>query len=225
MADEYFLGNPDVAIKVGSEWKFYDPAAAYLPPGMLYWGEEDNSALIPDPKDSIFVTTPLSPAEKSREKSKADLKLSEDGTLEGDVVIEYTGHLGAAKKESNDDDSPVQREETLKEMFKGRMSTAEITNVQIENVTDPDKPFTFRFHIRVPGYGQRTGKRLFFQPAFFQKGIDPLFTTNQRKHRVYFHYPWSEADEVEIQLPAGYDLESPEGRPAIRRRSNCKTRA
>lgn len=208
LADEYFLSNRDVAIKVGGEWKFYDPAAAYLPPGMLYWGEEDNSALIPDPKDSIFVTTPLSPAEKSREKSKANLKLSEDGTLEGDVVIEYTGHLGAAKKEGSDDESPTQREETLKEMFKGRMSTAEITNVQIENVTDPDKPFTSRFHIRIPGYGQRTGKRLFFQPAFFQKGIDPIFKSSQRKYGVYFHYPWSEADEVWIQLPANGRVQS-----------------
>ena len=214
-ADDYFLNNPDVAIKVGSEWKFYDPTALYLPPGMLYWGEEDNSALIPDPKESKFVTTPLSPAEKSRTKRKASLKLSEDGTLEGDVVIEYTGHTGAEKKENNDDDSPAQREETLNGMLKGRMSTAEIANIQIENIADPDKPFTYRFHVRVPGYAQRTGKRLFLQPAFFQKGIDPLFSASRRKYNVYFPYPWSELDEVDIQLPAGYELESPEGRQPI----------
>ena len=214
-ADDYFLNNPDVAIKVGSEWKFYDPTALYLPPGMLYWGEEDNSALIPDPKESKFVTTPLSPAEKSRTKRKASLKLSEDGTLEGDVVIEYTGHTGAEKKENNDDDSPAQREETLNGMLKGRMSTAEIANIQIENIADPDKPFTYKFHVRVPGYAQRTGKRLFLQPAFFQKGIDPLFSASRRKYNVYFPYPWSELDEVDIQLPAGYELESPEGRQPI----------
>jgi len=141
--------------------------------------------------------------------------LSEDGTLEGDVVIEYTGHTGAEKKENNDDDSPAQREETLNGMLKGRMSTAEIANIQIENIADPDKPFTYRFHVRVPGYAQRTGKRLFLQPAFFQKGIDPLFSASRRKYNVYFPYPWSELDEVEIQLPAGYELESPEGRQPI----------
>jgi hypothetical protein len=215
-ADEYFLGSADIAIKVGNEWKFYDPSAAYLPMGMLRWPEEDNDALIPDPKESVFVRTPLSPADKSREKGKADLKLSEDGTIEGDIVLEYTGHLGADKKEYNDDDSPTQREETLKEMFKERMGAAEITQIKIENITDPDKPFTYRFHIRVPGYAQRTGKRIFFQPAFFQKGIEPLFPTNLRKHDIYFHYPWSELDEVDIALPAGYDLESPEGRQPIK---------
>jgi hypothetical protein len=215
-ADEYFLSNADIAIKVGNEWKIYDPSAAYLPLGMLRWGEEDNDVLIPDPKETIFIKTPLSPAEKSQEKGKADLKLSEDGTLEGDIVLEYTGHLGAEKKEYNDDDSPTQREETLKELYKERMSAAEITQIKIENVTDPNKPFTCRFHVRVPGYAQRTGKRIFFQPAFFQKGIEPLFPTNQRKHDIYFHYPWSELDEVEITLPAGYELESPEGRQPIK---------
>jgi hypothetical protein len=209
LADDYFLGNQDVAIKIGNEWKFFDPTAVYLPPGMLYWGEEDNHALIPDPKESIFVITPLSSADKSLEKRKAILKLAEDGTLEGDVVIEYTGHIGAEKKEYNDDDSPAQREETLKQMLKTRMSTAELTNIQIDNVRDYDKPFTYRFHIRVPGYAQRTGKRLFLQPAFFEKGIEPLFTTSQRKYRIYFPYPWSEKDEVEIQLPEGYELENP----------------
>jgi hypothetical protein len=221
-ADEYFLSNPDVAIKVGNEWKFYDPSATYLPLGMLRWGEEDANALIPDPKEPVFVTTPLSPAEQSREKRKANLTLSEDGTLEGDVVLEYTGHLGAEKKEYNDDDSATQREETLKDMLKARLSTSEITQVQIENVADANKTFTYRFHIRVPGYGQRTGKRLFFQPAFFQKGIDPLFQTSQRKYSVYFHYPWSEDDEVNINLPPGYDLESPEGRKPVNAGATAK---
>ena len=214
-ADAYFLSNPDVVIRVGDEWKFYDPSAAYLPIGMLRWSEEGNNAMIPDPNESIFVITPLSDAEKSQIRRKANLKLGEDGTLEGDVVLEYTGHPGAEKKEYNDDDSPTQQEETLKDMIKEKLSTAEITRLQVENVTDSEKPFTYRFHIRIPDYGQRTGRRLFFQPAFFQKGIQPLFTTSQRKYDIYINYPWSEVDEIEITLPEGYELEAPEGRQPI----------
>jgi hypothetical protein len=214
-ADPYFISNTIVAIKTGNEWKFYDPSDAYLPMGMLYWGEEGNSALIPDETASAFATTPMSPPEKSLKKRSAKLRLSEDGTIEGDVILEYTGHVGAETKEYNDDESPNAREENLKNMFKVQLSAAEITKIQLENITDRDRPFTYRFHIRVPGYGQRTGKRLFFQPTFFQKGIGPLFTANQRKHNVYFSYPWSEFDDIEITLPAGYDLESPEGHQPI----------
>jgi len=90
------------------------------------------------------------------------------------------------------------------------LSTAELSNIQILNVTDLVKPFTYAYHVRVSGYGQRTGKRIFLQPGFFQAGIEPLFATNSRNYPVYFHYPWSEEDTVTIQLPEGYRLESPD---------------
>src|SRR5205823_4833713 len=108
------------------------------------------------------------------------------------------------------DDSPTQREETLRNMIKARLSTAEVSDIKVENVQDPVKPFVYQYHVRVPGYAQRTGKRLFLQPAFFQHGRDPLFAPAERRHMVYFHYPWQEQDEVDIELPAGYALDSPD---------------
>jgi hypothetical protein len=114
------------------------------------------------------------------------------------------------RKEFNDDDSPNQREETLKDAVKKRLSAAELTNIVIENVTDPVKPFVYKYHVRIPDYAQRTGKRLFLQPAFFEKGITPLFAAGQRKYPVYFHFPWSEEDSVTISLPKGYVLDNPD---------------
>jgi hypothetical protein len=206
-ADDYFLNNPDVAIKVNGQWKIYDPSAPYADIGMLNWGEEDNYALIPDAKRSVFITTPLTPAGKTVEKRSAKLVLGEDGTLEGDVIIEYSGHRGAELKELNDNLSATEREEKLKKELQQRLGTAEITQIQIDNVTDHQKPYTCRFHIKASGYAQHTGKRFFFQPAFFQKGIEPLFQSSQRKYSVYFHYPWSEIDDVQIALPPGYEVE------------------
>jgi hypothetical protein len=145
---------------------------------------------------------------KSVEKRTAKLNLNEDGTLEGDVRVEFHGHLGADRKEYNDDDTPAEREETLRSQVKSRMDTAEITNIQIENVSDPIKPFIYQYHVRVAGYAQRTGKRIFLQPAFFQRGISSLFPTSTRRHSVYFHYPWTEEDDITIDLPAGYSLEN-----------------
>jgi Domain of Unknown Function with PDB structure (DUF3857)/Transglutaminase-like superfamily len=209
-ADDYFIQTFDVAVKVGDKWKFYDPASTYVPFGMLRWQEEDQDALLADPKEPVWIRTPLSSPEKSKLKRSAKLRLTEDGTIEGDVEIEYYGHLAVERKEWDDDDSPAQREETLKKSIKARMSTAEITNITIENVTDPVKPYVYKFHISVPGYAQRTGKRLFIQPAFFQFGSSPVFTTSSRQHSIYFSYPWSEDDQVLIDLPAGFALDSAE---------------
>jgi hypothetical protein len=206
--DDYFIQTYDIAVKVGDQWRFYDPASTYVPLGMLRWQEEAQQALLSDPKQPVWLETPLSSPDKSKVKRSAKLKLSDDGTLEGDAHIEYYGHLGVFHKEWNDEDSPAQREETLRDIVKKQMSTAEVTDIKIENITDPLKPFVYSYHIRVPGYAQRTGKRVFLQPEFFQHGVEPLFSGSERRYPVYFNYPWSEEDAVTIDLPAGFSLDN-----------------
>ena len=215
LANVSFLQSSFVAVKVGEEWQYFSPAEMYTPFGMLGWPEESQETLITDPKEPVWTRTTTSPPQKSLAKRTAKLRLLEDGTLEGDVKIEYTGHLSYERKEYNDDDSPAQREETLRESVKDRMSTAELSNILIENVTDPIKPFTYSYHIRVPGYAQRTGKRIFLQPGFFEHGRAPMFSASDRKHSVYFHYPWQEEDDIFIDLPAGYALDNADAPPDV----------
>jgi len=203
----YFLTTYDIAVRVGDKWLFFDPGSPYIPYGMLNWQEEGVRALICDPKEGTFVSTPLSTPDKSKITRVAKLRLSEDGTLEGDVHIQYSGHESVSMKRAYEDDSPAEREKTLTESVKGRMSTAELSNIRIENVTDQEKPFTFDYNIKVPGYAQRTGKRLFVQPEFFQYGVAAMFPTSERKYPVYFSFPWSEDDTVLIEVPNGYELD------------------
>jgi hypothetical protein len=92
----------------------------------------------------------------------------------------------------------------------GRLPGIEMTAVHVDNVTEADKPYTTRYHLKIPGYAQRTGSRMFVQPAVFQKGIPPEFPAPTRHYPVFFEYAWKEVDRVRIELPAGYELESPE---------------
>jgi Transglutaminase-like enzymes, putative cysteine proteases len=210
LPNSYFIEPQNIAVNVGGTWKFFNPGYNYVPFGMLRWQEEGEPALITDPKQPVWVMTPLSAPEKSNVKRNARLKLSDDGTLEGDVSVEFTGHFAIEKKEEMDQQSDTEREDSLKSEIKDQMSAAEITNIKIENVTDHVKPLVYSYHVRFPGYAQRTGKRLFLQPAFFQHGLGPLFSTTGRKYPIYFHYPWSEDDHVEIGLPGGYALDNAE---------------
>ena len=210
VANGALLGSSFVAVRIGDGWKFFSPSEMYTSFGMLGWPEEGQDTLVTDAKEPLWVKTPMSPPEKSLEKRTGTMRLLEDGTLEGDVRIEYTGHLAFDKKEWNDDDSQTQREETLRSSVKTRMSTAELSDIKIENVTDPQKPFVYTYHVRIPGYAQRTGKRLFLQPGFFERGTGSPFSANDRKNEVYFHYAWSEQDHITIELPPGFTLDSPD---------------
>ena len=208
MTNESFIHPAAIAIRVGNEWKFFNPGVSYLPYGMLVWYEEDVWALLVGEKQFIWEKTPLSGTDVTVAKRTGKFKLLEDGTLEGTVRLEHTGHLALDYRLENYDESAGKLEGNIKEEVKNRISTAEISNVSIENLNESSKPFIYSYSVRIPNYAQKTGKRLFLQPGFFEYGVNPLFSTEARKYDIYFHYPWSEKDEIQIELPKGFSLDN-----------------
>ena len=57
-------------------------------------------------------------------------------------------------------------------------------------------------------YGQRTGKRLFFQPAFFRLGARPFFSAPTRVNPIFFSHAIEELDNVIFTLPPALALEN-----------------
>lgn len=204
----HFLSASHIAVDVNGAWRFFDPASRYVPYGMLRWQEEGGSALLYGVNGTSQVETPISPPYKSLVKRKADLRLSEDGVIEGDVRVEHTGHPATVERLEYASSSAAGYEESLRKALAERLVGAEVSAVRTENFTDTTQPFVYSYHVKMPGYAQRTGRRLFLKPAFFQHGKSPLLSVSERKHAVYFQYPWSEYDAVTIGLPAGYTLES-----------------
>jgi hypothetical protein len=204
MTNEAFIHPAAIAVKVGEEWKFFNPGTKFLPYGMLVWYEEKVWALLVGEKNFNWVQVPFTGQDKTVTHRTGKFKLLEDGTLEGDVRIEYSGQSAVIYRMENYDKSDNKREEDLKEEIKHRLSTAEVSEVTIENLTDPGKPLVQKLKVRVPQYAQKTGKRLFLQPSFFEYGQPSMFSSAARKYDVCFQYPWSTKDDIEFDLPAGY---------------------
>ncbi len=207
--DTYFMNAIDIAVKVGDQWRFYDAAAKWLPVGMLQWQEEGSQALISDSKEPVFVQVPFSDAEKSLTTRTGEFALDGEGTLDGEVHMAYTGHAAAARREEKAKESAAQREDDVRDLVRRRFSNAEVSEVKVENVEDAEKPLTYSYRVKVPGYAQRTGKRLFVQLGYFEHGQASKFPASDRKYAVWFEYPWVEQDRVTIRVPPGFALESP----------------
>ncbi len=203
----YYTIFSAIAVRVGDHWRLYDPASRYTPPNMLPWDQQGVFALIADPKSPVFVRTAIEAPSQSAINSTGDFRLSEDGTLEGDATIEYTGLESEERKRSSEAQSEEARQNALKNLMR-RIRTAEVSDIKVENATDPDKPFTYRFHLRVPNYAEVTGKRVLFAPGVFQQGLAAKFSANERTQEIYFAYPWSESDVVTIEVPEGYALDN-----------------
>ncbi len=210
MTDRYFLRSIDMAVNIGGKWKLYDVSAHLLPANMLSWREEGMQALLSDPKKPVFVAAPLSPPEASSGIRSAKLMLLEDGSIEGDVDQQFSGHLALDSRSEMKDDTEARRLERLKEQTAKVFPDAEISDLRIENVDDPEVPLKLHYHIKMAGYAQRTGKRLLVHPLFFQRGVPPLFASAERRHPIIFPYGWQEHDRVSIDIPDGFVLDNAE---------------
>lgn len=203
-----FVDWAAIAVQVDGHWKYFDPCSPYLPFGALNWNRENVKAMVIGDGGHRWVTTPLTGAIASSASRTGKFVLQSDGTLEGDVTLQYEGQQAISRRSEGFRDSESKREETIKEEIRQRLSTAEISSLSIENFDDNTKPLVFRFKVRVPNYAQRVGKRMIIQPGFFEYGSSPVFSSASRVYDIYFPYPWSENDSIEIKLPSGLGLDS-----------------
>jgi hypothetical protein len=164
-------------------------------------------ALIADAKDSQFVTTPLLTSHESKIARFADLTLSDDGVLEGDVREILMGNRAAEWRERYGLMNEAEREDDLRQELKARFAEFEMSATKFSGTEDAAKAVGVRYHLKVEGYAQRTGKRLFLSPAFFEAAMPAKFSAATRQLPVYFAYPWSENDTVTIRIPEGFELD------------------
>jgi hypothetical protein len=203
-----YIHRSGVAVRRGNEWKPFNPGTPFMPVGMVFWHDEAVSTLIAGGGTYGWIKLPMADYAKNLSKRTGKFKLLEDGTLEGSIRVEHNGHQGIVRRLDMFGKTPNEREEVLKKSWQESVATAEISDFSMENFDDSSKPYTYSFKVRVPNYAQKTGKRLFLQPGFFEYGTNPLFSGDTRKYKIYFEFPWSENDEIEIELPKNFEADS-----------------
>ncbi|HEY3939035.1 MAG TPA: DUF3857 domain-containing protein [Bryobacteraceae bacterium] len=202
----FFLNAYDIAVNVNGKWKFYDVANRDVPPGVLRWQEQGVYALITGPKPE-FVQTPLLTSKDTQLQRLGNLKLSSDGVLEGDIRQLYLGNEAVNWRERLSASNDAEREDALRDELKHRFGDFDLTAVKYTVPDDLKRPIGLTYHIVIRGYAQRTGKRLFVSPNYFEAGSTSRFTSALRTQPIYFEYPWSEVDSIDLQLPAGFELD------------------
>jgi hypothetical protein len=208
--DTYFLRSFAAAVKVGGKWRFCDPASPLLPFGMVRWSEQGQVALITDSKQPELVVTPTAKPEESLTRRDGRFRVGPGGNLEGDVRLTYTGHAAWLRRYNYRRQSPAEREEAVRQSVKSRHGSAEVTQIVVEGVSGTED-VTIAYRVSIPGYAQRTGRRLFLQCSFFNRNYPPRYgDSGARRHPLAYRNAWLEKDAVTFELPAGYTPESPE---------------
>ncbi len=210
MMNGWFLPSMQIVVQVGDSWRAYAPATRYLAWDMLPWDEEAQPALLCQRDSSRFVATPAGNPERSRVTRVGTFVLAEDGTVEGDVTLSFTGHLNEDLRTAfaglggSDVDSTLVREA-------GWSGTSlRISQVRLVAGRDERAPFAVSCHLVLPEFATVTGKHIYLEPSVLHARRSAPFTASTRRAPVYFRYPWSERDSLSLRLPEGWKAEAVE---------------
>lgn len=208
LTEPFLFSDLAVAVQREAGLSYFDPGATYLPFATLHWQNSETARLLSVTDKWPIVPVAGSKAEESQRKRTATLSLDADGTLEGDVSIDFTGMYEVEMKNTLDAMTPSEREVFVRDLVQEHLKLAELTEIKVENADAPLEPLKMSFHLRVPEYADRTGTRLFFQPAVFQKNVPRTFTAATRVTDLIFSYACINSDLIRIALPEGFSLEA-----------------
>jgi len=216
---DYFF-NPDlmqddrlranlVVIKLNGKNIYCDPGAAFTPYGLLPWQETGIQGILLDKKDPTWVPTLVPTADMSRTERHAALTLSETGDLEGNLTVNFSGmeaaRLRVEQRNSDDTERKKVLEDTVKQ-FTPAASEVKLTNQP--EWKNSALPLVAEFSFKVPGWASQAGRHVLLPAGLFGAPEKHMFDHAERVHPIYVEYPYTEADDIEIQLPAGWKISS-----------------
>lgn len=196
------------AVRRDESWAFFDPGATYLPPATIAWRNGDTSVIVASDTDGLIIPILSAPAARSVRHQAANLSVNDDGSLEGDVTLGYSGYFESTEKNELESATPDEIEKHLLAAIEPHLTGAEITNIKVENADKPLAPFKVSYHLKVPDFAERTGARLFVQPAVFHRGGRALFEAEKRESSILFPHRYREIDEITLTLPEGFEIEA-----------------
>ena len=215
IASSALLQDLCVAIRIGDSWHFSLPNSR-LPQAFdqLPWENEGFGGLLALDNKDEFIDVPFPPASQSRISNGGTLRLENDGTLDGDCRITFTGHDAANVRQHLHGRNTERQTAIARKNLERQFAPAELNGIQIENIDAPGKPLEISFSMRWPGYATVADNRLIFHPFMFRANEHPPFAAAERQNAVYFPYNHEESDALTITLPDGYELEAKEIPPS-----------
>jgi hypothetical protein len=198
-----------VLVKLNGKNLYFDPGAAFTPFGMLTWSETGTPGLCLDKQGGTWVTTTLPYGSESRLEYNAKLQLTDGGNLEGEVTVTYTGLEAMYHRLRVRNADEVTRKSFLEDRVKNLIpGTAEVTLTSQPDWSSSETPLVAELHVSIPNWASSAGSRTVVPAAIFTAVEKHLFEHSLRVQPIYIEYPYEKIEDVTIELPAGWQVNS-----------------
>jgi len=198
-----------VVVKLDGKDAFFDPGAAFTPFGLLPWYESGVQGRRLDKDGGSWIETPLADSAASRIERNADLKLNEEGGLEGTVTVTYYGLEARDLRLEHRSGDDAARKRDLEDRLKRSIPAS--AEIELKNKPDwksSNQPLVAEFEVNIPGWLSGAGKHMLLPTGVFSAAEKHMFEHAHRTFPVYFEYCYQKIDNLTISLPPGWQVSS-----------------
>lgn len=187
----------------------FDPTDDLTPLGQLRGPLQANYALLVVPDGGELIALPQLNAQSSTIQRTALMTLDENGTLRGDVRDVRVGDSAANERSSlkavlTESD----RAKLIESQLADSLSDFQIVKAGVLNPESTDQPFEWRYSLEAARYAKPSGDLLMVRPRILGSDSSGLLETREpRENPIEFDGPEHDADNFDIALPAGYDVD------------------
>lgn len=187
----------------------FDPTDEYTPFGELHGVLQGSYALLVAPGGGELVKVPQLPSENSGIRRIARFSLTPSGTLSGQVTDTRVGDQAAEMRHAlKSVNNEIDRIKPIETLLGQSLPNFSITKASIANLQDRGLPFGYNFSFTAAAYAKSAGNLLIVRPRVFgTKSSGLLETKEPRRFPVVFDGPRRDTDTVEIEMPAGYEID------------------
>ena len=195
-----------ITSKSSRRYLIFDPTDEYTPVGELRSALQQTDALLVTSSGGELIHIPLFSPDANMLSRNGQFKLTEDGTLSGEVVETRSGdhasHERALLRHATQQQRTEHLERELNRSLKGFV--LESSNVQqLEQLKDN---LILTLKISAPAYGQARGPLMLVRPRVFGEKSFAL-ETKPRHYPIVLGGASRETDAYEIELPSTYAVD------------------
>jgi hypothetical protein len=203
------LNSNVVLVKLNGKDLYFDPGSAFTPYSLLPWGETNVRGLKLDKDGGTWVVTPNPESSVSQIVRKADLKLNSEGSLEGKLTVTFTGLEALWRRVEERNEDEAHRKKLLEDYVKEIVPA----DIEVELTNKPDwtsssPTLVAEFTLKVPGWVSGAGRRALLPVGLFSASEKHIYEHSTRVHPLYFHFMFQKVDDVQIELPLGWQVSS-----------------
>ncbi len=190
---------------------FLDPGTRFCPFKLLAWQHTSTAGLRQNPGGSgaTMADTPVANYKDAISKRVGRLLLAEDGSAHGQVGIAWAGEEALIQRQIAFKTDEEGRKKHLEAEVKRMLpSGATVQFISATGWDTPDVQLSANFKVEVPSFATAAGKRVMVPSNLFEAASVQPFAHGERKHPIYFEYPYYTMDDVQITFPASLKPES-----------------